>query len=157
MRRLPACLFLAGLISGLSRQYRDLSPDSRSASRNCRGCSGCSANSGPSGWGRYLGDNLGGLAGNFYFGIMLGRRHAGFTSSGCRSISAITFSAANFSYALVVALDHRIDLQTALASASRHCRHRCRQPVGEFRLALFVAPRHVAHASARNVRCCASC
>lgn len=89
--------------------------------------------------GRYLGDNLGGLAGNFYFGIMLGSIGTlGYILGLPIDIRHITFSAANFSYALV-ALDHRIDLQTALTSALGIVGIGAANLLVSFGLALFVA------------------
>lgn len=60
----------------------------------------------------YLRRNLGALAGNFYFGIMLGSMGTiGFILGLPLDIRHITFAAANFAYALV-ALDFMISWQT---------------------------------------------
>lgn len=64
----------------------------------------------------YVERNLGALAGNFYFGIMLGSAGTlGYLLGLPIDIRHITFSTANFAYALV-ALDHQIGWQTALLS-----------------------------------------
>jgi len=64
----------------------------------------------------YLRHNLGALAGNFYFGIMLGSMGTiGFILGLPLDIRHITFSTANFAYALV-ALDFGISWQTWLIS-----------------------------------------
>lgn len=68
--------------------------------------------------GRYVEDNLGGLMGNFFFGILLGTTGTvGFLLGLPIDIRHITFSAANFATALV-ALDYGMTLaQIANASA----------------------------------------
>ena len=89
--------------------------------------------------GDYLGDNLGGLAGNFYFGIMLGSIGTlGFILGLPIDIRHITFSAANFAYALV-ALDHQIGFDTALTSMLGIIGIGSVNLLVSFGLALFVA------------------
>ncbi len=109
------CLFLAGLISGYHDNtaiYNQI-PERIAQLRWLRRLIGDYP---AQRLGQYVGDNLGGLAGNFYFGIMLGSIGTlGFILGLPIDIRHITFSAANFSYALV-ALDHQIDLRTALMS-----------------------------------------
>jgi site-specific recombinase len=62
--------------------------------------------------------NTGAIAGNFFFGIMLGSMATIGTFFGLPlDIRHVTFSSANFSYALV-ALDYRVDWQTVLVSLS---------------------------------------
>lgn len=64
----------------------------------------------------YVERNLGALAGNFYFGIMLGSTGTlGYLLGLPIDIRHITFSAANFAYALV-ALDYKISWQVLLLS-----------------------------------------
>lgn len=64
----------------------------------------------------YIGDNLGALAGNFFFGIMLGTiGQLGVFFGLPVDIRHITFSSANFAFALV-GLDHHISWQLALYS-----------------------------------------
>jgi len=64
----------------------------------------------------YIGDNLGALAGNFFFGIMLGTiGQLGVFFGLPIDIRHITFSSANFAFALV-GLDHQISWQLVLYS-----------------------------------------
>ena len=64
----------------------------------------------------YIGNNLGALAGNFYFGIMLGSMGTiGFILGLPLDIRHITFSSAYFSFALVGS-DHQLPLQTIAIS-----------------------------------------
>jgi site-specific recombinase len=61
--------------------------------------------------GRYLEDNLGGLAGNFYFGVLMGcTATVGDLLGLPLDVRHVTFSAANFAIALV-GLDYRLDPQ----------------------------------------------
>ncbi|RXZ39046.1 recombinase [Oxalobacteraceae bacterium CAVE-383] len=110
------CLFLAGLISGY---YDNKALYTRMAQRIAR-----------IGWlqgllgarrvarlGDYLETSLGGLMGNFYFGILLGcLGTAGFLLGLPIDIRHITFSAANFATA-IVGLDYQIGWRLALVSA----------------------------------------
>jgi site-specific recombinase len=109
------CLFLAGLISGY---YDNLALYNRIPARIQQ-----------LGWlnrllGRartirfaeYMAHNTGALAGNFFFGIMLGCMGTlGFIFGLPIDIRHVTFSSANFSYALV-ALDYQVPWQTWLIS-----------------------------------------
>ena len=109
------CLFLAGLISGY---YDNKALYTRMAQRIAR-----------VGWlqkslganrvarlGEYLESSLGGLMGNFYFGILLGcLGTVGFLLGLPIDIRHITFSAANFATA-IVGLDHQIGWRLALVS-----------------------------------------
>jgi site-specific recombinase len=64
----------------------------------------------------YIGNNLGALAGNFYFGIMLGSMGTiGFISGLPLDIRHITFSSAYFSFALVGS-EHQLPLQSIAIS-----------------------------------------
>ena len=109
------CLFLAGLISGY---YDNKALYTRMAQRIAR-----------VGWlqkslganrvarlGEYLESSLGGLMGNFYFGILLGcLGTVGFLLGLPIDIRHITFSAANFATA-IVGLDHQVGWRLALVS-----------------------------------------
>lgn len=67
--------------------------------------------------GAYLNANAGGLAGNIFFGMMLGLTPTFGAATGLPiDIRHITFSAANFGYALT-SLDFQVDLFTALRGA----------------------------------------
>jgi site-specific recombinase len=61
---------------------------------------------------RYIEDNLGGLMGNFYFGILLGTTGTvGYLLGLPLDIRHVTFSSANFAFALV-GLDHQLSWET---------------------------------------------
>ncbi|HEY4318531.1 MAG TPA: site-specific recombinase [Herbaspirillum sp.] len=110
------CLFLAGLISGY---YDNKALYTRMAQRIAR-----------LGWlqrmlgpgkvarlGEYLETSLGGLMGNFYFGVLLGcLGTVGFLLGLPIDIRHITFSAANFATA-IVGLDYQVGWRLALVSA----------------------------------------
>src|SRR5205823_4516165 len=109
------CLFLAGLISG----YYDNKALYTGMARRVTQLRGLGRILGQKRLLRlahYVENNLGGLMGNFYFGILLGTigtlgELIGFPID----IRHITFSAANFATALV-GLDHRMSWQLALTS-----------------------------------------
>jgi site-specific recombinase len=101
------CLFLAGVISGYydnKAAYRDVSvrlqqltwPVRIFGQARWRGIAG------------YIGSNLGALTGNFFFGVMLGTVGTMGTFFGLPiDVRHITFSSANFAFALV-GLDHHL-------------------------------------------------
>jgi site-specific recombinase len=65
---------------------------------------------------RYLEDNLGGLMGNFYFGILLGTTGTiGYLVGLPLDIRHVTFSSANFAFALV-GLDYQLSWETIATS-----------------------------------------
>ncbi|MEN9457174.1 MAG: recombinase [Neisseriaceae bacterium] len=132
------CLFLAGLISGYHDNtaiYHQI-PERIAQLPWLRRLFGAAR---AQRLGNYLGDNLGGLAGNFYFGIMLGSIGTlGFILGLPIDIRHITFSAANFAYALV-ALDHQIGFDTALTSMLGIVGIGSVNLLVSFGLALFVA------------------
>ncbi|MQR01475.1 site-specific recombinase [Glaciimonas soli] len=109
------CLFLAGLISGYYDNralYTNMAKRVERAAwlRSMLGAERLSR------FGNYLERNLGGLMGNFYFGILLGTIGTiGFLIGLPIDIRHITFSSANFSFALI-GLDNHIDLSTAVRS-----------------------------------------
>lgn len=132
------CLFLAGLISG----YHDNTAIYHQIPERITQLPWLRRLLGPARvqrLGNYIGDNLGGLAGNFYFGIMLGSIGTlGFIFGLPIDIRHITFSAANFAYALV-ALDHQIGFDTALMSMLGIISIGSVNLLVSFGLALFVA------------------
>lgn len=109
------CLFLAGLIAG----YYDNKAVFNRIGERLRQRRGLHKLLGEQRLQRltgYLEGNLGALAGNFYFGIMLGSMSTlGFILGLPLDIRHITFSSANFGFALV-ALEHRLPIQTWLLS-----------------------------------------
>ncbi|MEW9899160.1 site-specific recombinase [Chitinivorax sp. PXF-14] len=146
------CLFLAGLISGyydnkvaygqipqrlMQRPWlRKLLGEQRLAR-----------------FAHYIGENLGGLAGNFYFGIMLGSIGTiGFLFGLPLDIRHITFSSANFSFALV-GLDHQLDWQTVAISLVGIALIGLTNLLVSFSLALWVAlrARQAGFAEARSI------
>lgn len=87
----------------------------------------------------YIGNNLGALAGNFYFGLMLGSMGTiGFILGLPLDIRHITFSSAYFSFALVGS-DHQLPLQTILISLAGVAAIGMTNLVVSFSLALMVA------------------
>jgi site-specific recombinase len=110
------CLFLAGLISGY---YDNKALYTRMAQRIAR-IAWLQRTLGPSKVARlgdYLETSLGGLMGNFYFGILLGcMGTVGFLLGLPLDIRHITFSAANFATA-IVGLDYQVGWHLALVSA----------------------------------------
>jgi len=94
----------------------------------------------------YIENNLGGLMGNFYFGILLGSMGTlGFLLGLPIDIRHITFSAAGFAISLV-GLEHYITWQTAVIAALGVLSIGAVNLLVSFSLALFVALR------ARQVR-----
>lgn len=101
------CLFLAGLISGY---YDNKALYTRMSQRvaRARWLSRLLGKARTERLGDYLENSLGGLMGNFYFGILLGTiGTVGFLLGLPIDIRHITFSAANFAIALV-GLDHAV-------------------------------------------------
>ncbi len=109
------CLFLAGLISG----YYDNKASYNRIPERIIQLSWLRALLGESLQRRfagYLGNNLGGLAGNFFFGIMLGSMGTlGWILGLPIDIRHVTFSAANLAYG-VVGLNFEVPLVTILVS-----------------------------------------
>lgn len=134
------CLFLAGLISGY---YDNLALYSRWGRRisQLRGLAALLGQARTDRLGRYLENNLGGLMGNFYFGIMLGSIGILGSLIGLPiDIRHVTFSAANFATA-VVALDHNVSWQLALTSVIGFLAIGAVNLLVSFGLALWVALR----------------
>lgn len=89
----------------------------------------------------YIENNLGGLMGNFYFGILLGSMGTvGFLLGLPIDIRHVTFSAANFAISLV-SLEHYITWQTAIISTIGVLSVGAVNLLVSFSLALFVALR----------------
>lgn len=109
------CLFLAGLVSGYydNKASYNRIPERIRQLRWLRAVLGESLTSRLS---IYLGNNLGGLAGNFFFGIMLGSMGTlGWIFGLPIDIRHVTFSAANLAYGLV-GLDFQVPVTTILVS-----------------------------------------
>ncbi|MFC5476305.1 site-specific recombinase [Paraherbaspirillum soli] len=109
------CLFLAGLISGY---YDNKALYTHMAQRveRARWLRKLLGQKRLSRLGQYLEHNLGGLMGNFYFGILLGTIGTiGYMLGLPIDIRHITFSATNFATALV-GLDNQMSWQTAVRS-----------------------------------------
>ena len=134
------CLFVAGLISGY---YDNKALYTRMAQR-VRQLRGLGRWLGPERLARlsvYLENNLGGLMGNFYFGILLGTMGTlGYLLGLPLDIRHVTFSAANFSTALV-ALDHRVSWELAATSIAGFLLIGAVNLLVSFSLALWVALR----------------
>lgn len=111
------CLFLSGLISG----YYDNKASYGNIPERLRQLTWLKKILGEDRLKRvtdYIGNNLGALAGNFFFGVMLGTiGQLGAFFGLPIDIRHITFSSANFAFALV-GLDHHISWQLALYSLS---------------------------------------
>lgn len=109
------CLFLSGLISG----YYDNTASYANIPARLRQLAWLKRLLGESRLQRmtiYIGDNLGALAGNFFFGIMLGSIGQFGTFFGLPiDIRHITFSSANFAFSLV-GVDHHMSWQVAATS-----------------------------------------
>ena len=109
------CLFLSGLISG----YYDNKASYGNIPARLRQLGWLKKILGEDRLNRvtgYIGNNLGALAGNFFFGVMLGTiGQLGAFFGLPIDIRHITFSSANFAFALV-GLDHHISWQLALYS-----------------------------------------
>jgi site-specific recombinase len=134
------CLFVAGLISGY---YDNKALYTRMAQR-VRQLRGLGRLLGQQRLGRlsvYLENNLGGLMGNFYFGILLGTLGTlGYLLGLPLDIRHVTFSAANFSTALV-GLDHRVSFELAATSVGGFLAIGAVNLLVSFSLALWVAMR----------------
>jgi site-specific recombinase len=134
------CLFWAGLISG----YYDNKALYTKMAQRVRQLRGLGRVLGPHRLGRlagYLEDNLGGLMGNFFFGILLGLMGTlGYLLGLPLDIRHVTFSAANFSTALV-GLDHRVSWQLAATSIAGFLAIGAVNLLVSFTLALWVALR----------------
>ncbi len=134
------CLFVAGLISG----YYDNKALYTRMARRVRQLRGLGRVIGQRRLARlagYLEDNLGGLMGNFFFGILLGVTGTlGYLLGLPLDIRHVTFSAANFSTALV-ALDHQVSWQLAATSVAGFLGIGAVNLLVSFSLALWVALR----------------
>ncbi|MBV8658103.1 MAG: site-specific recombinase [Burkholderiales bacterium] len=134
------CLFLAGLISGY---YDNKAVYNRIPARLMQ-LRWPQRILGAARWQRvcaYIENNLGALAGNFFFGIMLGSIGTlGFLLGLPIDIRHITFSSANLAYA-AVALDFHLDWQTWLLSVCGIGLIGLTNLAVSFSLALFVALR----------------
>jgi site-specific recombinase len=134
------CLFLAGLISGY---YDNKALYTRWAQRisQRRGLARLIGQRRLDRLGLYLENNLGGLMGNFYFGILLGTIGTlGFLLGLPLDIRHVTFSAANFATA-IVGLDHNVSWQLVLKSVSGFLGIAAVNLGVSFSLALWVALR----------------
>ena len=134
------CLFVAGLISG----YYDNKALYTRMARRVRQLRGLGRWIGQRRLARladYLEDNLGGLMGNLFFGILLGVTGTlGYLLGLPLDIRHVTFSAANFSTALV-ALDHQVSWQLAATSVAGFLGIGAVNLLVSFSLALWVALR----------------
>ncbi|MDB5959412.1 MAG: recombinase [Massilia sp.] len=134
------CLFVAGLISG----YYDNKALYTHMARRVRQLRGLGRWIGQRRLSRladYLENNLGGLMGNFFFGILLGVTGTlGYLLGLPLDIRHVTFSAANFSTALV-ALDHDVSWQLAATSVAGFLGIGAVNLLVSFSLALWVALR----------------
>lgn len=134
------CLFTAGLISGYydNKAVYNRIPQRLLQLRWPRRLFGEAR------WKRvctYVENNLGALAGNFFFGIMLGSMGTiGFLLGLPLDIRHITFSSANLAYA-AVALDFQLDWQTWALSSAGIALIGLTNLAVSFSLALFVALR----------------
>lgn len=134
------CLFLAGLISGY---YDNKALYTRMAQRvsQLRGLGRLLGQDRLQRLAQYVENNLGGLMGNFYFGILLGTIGTLGDLLGLPiDIRHITFSAANFATALV-GLDNRMSWQLALTSVAGIFSIGSMNLLVSFGLALWVALR----------------
>ncbi|KQV84938.1 recombinase [Massilia sp. Root351] len=134
------CLFLAGLISGY---YDNKALYTRFAQRIAqrRGLGRLIGQKRLARLGLYLENNLGGLMGNFYFGILLGSIGTlGFLLGLPIDIRHVTFSSANFATA-IVGLDHNVSWQLVLKSVSGFLAIGAVNLLVSFALALWVALR----------------
>jgi site-specific recombinase len=139
------CLFVAGLISGY---YDNKALYTRWAHRiaQLRGLGRLLAQPRLDRLGVYLENNLGGLMGNFFFGILLGVMPLlGFLLGIPLDIRHVTFSSANFATAMV-GLDHNVSWELVLTSVAGFLSIGVVNLIVSFGLALWVALR------ARQVR-----
>jgi len=134
------CLFLAGLISGY---YDNKALYTRMSQRvvRARWLARVLGHARTARLGDYLENNLGGLMGNFYFGILLGTiGTVGFLLGLPIDIRHITFSATNFAIALV-GLDHAVSWHVIAVSSFGVLAIGMVNLWVSFALALFVALR----------------
>jgi len=134
------CLFLSGLISGYydnKAAYNDIAPRLRQL-RWLRWLLGEKRLARVT---DYIGRNLGALAGNFFFGIMLGTIGTiGFVLGLPIDIRHVTFSSANFAFALV-GLDYQLTTEQWLLSLAGIALIALTNLAVSFTLALMVALR----------------
>ncbi|PRC93240.1 site-specific recombinase [Solimicrobium silvestre] len=134
------CLFLSGLISG----YYDNKASYSHIPERLLQLSSMQWLFGMARWKRmtdYIGNNLGALAGNFFFGIMLGSiGQIGVFLGLPIDIRHITFSSANFAFALV-GLEHQLTWQVWVISLVGIVLIGIVNLAVSFSLALFVAMR----------------
>jgi site-specific recombinase len=134
------CLFLSGLISG----YYDNKSSYNKIPERLLQLSSMNWLFGVERWKRmtnYIGDNLGALAGNFFFGIMLGSiGQIGVVLGLPIDIRHITFSSANFAFALA-GLDNQISWQLWVISLTGVLAIGIVNLTVSFSLALYVAMR----------------
>ncbi|MTV40916.1 site-specific recombinase [Duganella radicis] len=134
------CLFLAGLISGY---YDNKALYTRWAQRisQLRGLRRLLGQERLDRLGVYLENNLGGLMGNFFFGIMLGAMpFIGFVLGIPLDIRHVTFSSANFATA-IVGLDHNVSWELVVTSVAGFLAIGTVNLLVSFGLALWVALR----------------
>ena len=134
------CLFLAGLISGY---YDNQALYTRWSQRiaQLRGLGRLIGQPRLQRLGLYMENNLGGLMGNFYFGVLLGCMGTlGYLLGLPLDIRHVTFSSANFATALV-GLDHHMSWQLALRSVVGFLAIGAVNLLVSFGLALWVALR----------------
>ena len=134
------CLFVAGLISGY---YDNKARYTRMAQRviQLRALGRLLGQRRLGRLARYLEHNLGGLMGNFYFGILLGTIGTlGYLLGLPLDIRHVTFSAGNFATALV-GLDHQVSWEVAATSVAGFLSIGAVNLLVSFSLALWVALR----------------
>jgi site-specific recombinase len=134
------CLFVAGLISGY---YDNKALYTRWAQRisQLRGLRWLLGQQRLDRLGIYLENNLGGLMGNFYFGILLGvMPFLGFVLGIPLDIRHVTFSSANFATA-IVGLDHNVSWELVVTSVAGFLSIGTVNLLVSFGLALWVALR----------------
>jgi len=134
------CLFVAGLISGY---YDNKALYTRWAQRisQLRGLGRLLGQERLDRLGVYLENNLGGLMGNFFFGIMLGAMpFLGFVLGIPLDIRHVTFSSANFATA-IVGLDHNVSWELVVTSVAGFLAIGTVNLLVSFGLALWVALR----------------
>ncbi|SDH55924.1 MULTISPECIES: site-specific recombinase [unclassified Duganella] len=134
------CLFVAGLISGY---YDNKALYTCWAQRiaQLRGLSRLLGQERAQRLGVYLENNLGGLMGNFFFGILLGMMpFIGFVLGMPLDIRHVTFSSANFATA-IVGLDHNVSWELVVTSIAGFLSIGIVNLLVSFGLALWVALR----------------
>lgn len=134
------CLFVAGLISGY---YDNKALYTQWAVRigQLRGLGWLLGRARLQRLGMYLENNLGGLMGNFFFGILLGTMpFIGFVLGIPLDIRHVTFSSANFATA-IVGLDHNVNWELVVTSVAGFLSIGIVNLLVSFGLALWVALR----------------